>query len=110
MVKKVLVISLVISHLFATDIYEKNCMKCHRDLPVSLKEIFMDYLLVYGGEKNMKAGIKHYLKYPSKDISMMSKLFIMNYGIKEKTELLDSELDRALDIYWDKFKIIGKLK
>jgi hypothetical protein len=70
----------------------------------------MNYLLVYSGEKNVKAGLKHYLKYPNKDISVMSKLFIDTYGIKHKTDLPDYVLDKAIDIYWEKFKVIGKLK
>ncbi len=96
--------------LFAEDAYERNCVECHKDLPTSLQRMFMNYLLVYGGEKNMKAGLKHYLQYPSKHISVMSDLFIDNYGIKKKTTLTSDELDEVLDIYWEKFKVFDKLK
>jgi len=96
--------------ILGDDMYERHCVSCHRDLPTSLQEIFKRYLLVYGGEKNMKAGIKHYLKYPIKDISRMSALFISTYGIKNKTTLSDKVLDKAIDIYWDKFKVFKKLK
>jgi hypothetical protein len=71
--------------------------------------MFMDYLLVYGGEKNFKAGLKHYLQYPSKHLSMMSTLFINIYGVKKKTKLNAKEIEEALDIYWEKYKIFGKL-
>jgi len=40
----------------------------------------------------------------------MSDLFLDTYGIKEKTTLSESEIDEALDIYWDKFKVFNKLK
>ncbi|SFV70377.1 hypothetical protein MNB_SV-3-795 [hydrothermal vent metagenome] len=70
----------------------------------------MRYLLVYSGENNLKAGLKHYLKYPSKDISVMSDLFLDTYGVKHKTVLSDRQLDEVLDTYWDKFKVFGKLK
>jgi hypothetical protein len=40
----------------------------------------------------------------------MSDLFIDNYGIKQKTTLSDEQIDEALDIYWEKFKVIDKLK
>jgi len=96
--------------LSASDAYERNCVECHKNLPTSLQRMFMNYLLVYGGEKNMKAGLKHYLQYPSKHISVMSDLFIQNYGIKRKTTLSSEELDEILDIYWDKFKVFKKLK
>lgn len=98
-----------LSVLSAT-IYEKNCVACHKNLPTSLQRMFMNYLLVYGGEKNMKAGLKHYLQYPSKHITVMSNLFIENYPIKERTTLSNSEIDEALDTYWDKFKVFNKLE
>ena len=108
---KIIVTILLLTYsLFPQDAYEKNCVECHNQLPTSLQRMFMKYLLVYGGEKNMKAGLKHYLLYPSKDISVMSDLFIDNYGIKQKTTLSESEIEKALAIYWDKFKVFDKLK
>ena len=100
----------LISGLFAQDAYERHCVECHKELPTSLQHMFMRYLLVYSGEQNVKAGLKHYLKYPLKEISVMSDLFIDSYGIKEKSDLSDSDIDEALDIYWDKFKVFDKLK
>ena len=70
----------------------------------------MRHLLVYGGEQNVKAGLKHYLKYPLREISTMDNLFLDNYGIKKKTTLKESDIDEALEIYWDKFKVFNKLK
>ena len=110
MVKRILIFSLLFTGLFAQDVYERHCVGCHKKLPTSLQRMFMNYLLVYGGEKNMKAGLKHYLQYPSKHISVMSDLFIDNYGIKKKTRLRSDEIDEALDVYWEKFKVFDKLK
>jgi len=110
MVKIIFICVLIFSGLFAQDAYERNCVGCHKNLPTSLQRMFMNYLLVYGGEKNMKAGLKHYLQYPSKHISVMSDLFIDNYGIKKKTTLTSDELDEVLDLYWEKFKVFDKLK
>lgn len=58
----------------------------------------------------MKAGIEYFLKYPLKDNSRMSKLFIDNYGIKDKTNLDEKSLKEAINIYWEKYKIFEKLK
>ena len=110
MVKIILIYILLSSVLFSENIYEKNCIPCHKKLPTSLQGIFMNYLVVYGGEENMKAGLKHYLSYPSKEISTMSKLFIKKYGIKDKTTLTSKQIDEALDIYWNQYKVFGKLK
>ena len=98
------------NNLTADNIYEKKCVPCHKDLPTSLGQMFKEYLLIYSSEKFVKAGIKHYLRNPSKSISVMSDLFIDTYGIKEKTTLAPEELDEAIDIYWEKFKVFDKLK
>jgi len=110
MVKRMILYIFIMSGVFAQDAYERNCVGCHKELPTSLQRIFMNYLLVYSGEKNMKAGLKHYLQYPSKEISVMSDLFIDNYGIKKKSNLSEKALEEAIDIYWDKFKVFKKLK
>jgi len=96
--------------VWSEDAFERHCEGCHQVLPSSLQMMLKHYLLVYGGEKNVKAGLKHYLKHPSKEISVMSDLFIANYGIKKRTNLTDAKLEEALDIYWEKFKVIGRLK
>ncbi|RRS30073.1 MAG: hypothetical protein P794_08915 [Epsilonproteobacteria bacterium (ex Lamellibrachia satsuma)] len=100
----------LISGVFSQDAYERNCVECHKELPTSLQQMFKKYLLLYSGEENVKAGLKHYLLYPSKSISVMSELFIDNYGIKKKSMLNDEELTEAINIYWEKFKVFDKLK
>ena len=109
MVKKLFLICALITVVFAEDAFERNCVSCHKELPATLQEMFKRYLLVYSSENNVKAGIKHYLTYPSKEISAMSDLFIDSYGVKEKTTLSDKELDDAIDIYWEKYKVFDKL-
>jgi len=110
MVKSIILSIVLLSGVFAEDAYERNCVECHQALSISLQRIFMHYLLVYSGEENVKAGMKHYLKYPLKEISVMSDIFIDTYGVKEKTKLTESDIDEALDIYWNKFKVFNKLK
>ncbi len=110
MVKKMVLLVLLSSGLFSQNVYERNCIGCHKDLPTTLQQMFKEYLQTYSGEENVKAGLKHYLYYPSQSISVMSELFIDNYGIKKRTNLNEEELNKAIDIYWDKFKVFGKLK
>jgi len=110
MVKKLVVFLVLTLELFSDDIYTRNCIECHKYLPTTLQQMFKEYLQTYSGEENVKAGLKHYLKYPSKSISVMSKLFIDSYGIKKRSHLNNKELDDAIKIYWEKFKVFGKLK
>jgi hypothetical protein len=109
-VKGVLFVSLISNLSAYENIYERKCVPCHRDLPTSLQEMFKGYLLVYSSEKFVKAGLKHYLRNPSRSISVMSDLFLDTYGVKKPTSLSAKELDRAIDIYWEKFKVFDKLK
>jgi len=111
MVKKIVLILLLLSAAsYGKDVFERNCVSCHKELPATLQEMFKRYLLIYSSETNVKAGVKHYLRYPSKDISAMSDLFIDTYGIKKKTTLNEEELDEAVNTYWEKYKVFGKLK
>jgi len=110
MVRKIYIIIVYLSSLSAQNTFERNCIPCHQALPATLQEMFKRYLLVYSSENNMKAGIKHYLRYPSKDISAMSGLFIDTVEIKKATFLSPEELDEAVDIYWDTYKVFNKLK
>ena len=105
-----LVCIMVAVPVFSRDIYERQCVPCHKELPTSLGEMFKGYLLVYSSEKFVKAGLKHYLRNPSRSISVMSELFLDTYGIKKKTTLSPEDLDRAINIYWEKFKVFDKLK
>jgi len=111
MIFRTLLITLLsVNLLWSQNIYEKNCIPCHKTLPTSLGDMFKGYLLIYSSEKFVKAGLKHYLNNPSRSISVMSELFLSTYGIKEKTKLSPEELDEAIDIYWEKFKVFDKLK
>jgi hypothetical protein len=110
MVKKTVLFVLLTLSLISQDIYERKCIPCHKELPTSLQQMFMSYLSLYSGEKNVKAVLRYYLQYPSKSMSVMSDLFIDSYGIKNRSDLSKKELNEAIDIYWDEFKVFDKLK
>jgi len=110
MVKKLIVAISVTLSLSGQDAYEHHCIQCHRELPMTLQRMFMEYLSVYSGENNTKAALKYFLRHPRKDTSVMSELFLKNFSIKEPLMISDQELNEAIDIYWEKYKVIGKLK
>ncbi|MBN2768692.1 MAG: hypothetical protein JXQ68_06275 [Campylobacterales bacterium] len=96
--------------LMSKDAFERNCVQCHKKLPTSLQKMFLRYLATYSGENSLKAELKHYLKYPSKETSVMQDMFLEAYGVKKPIKIDDKELDEAIDIYWDKYKVFGKLE
>ena len=110
MVKKILIILVFLSTFLNANIYEKNCIKCHKKLPVSIDKYFYRYLLKYSSEKDVKKAIKTYLNNPSKNNTVMPEAFISRFGVKKKTQLNTKQLNRAVDIYWTKYKVFGKLK
>jgi hypothetical protein len=70
----------------------------------------MSYLKVYSGEITTKAALKGYLQNPDKKLSVMSDLFIDRFGIKDKTDLTEKELEEAINIYWDLYNVRNKLR
>ncbi len=108
--QKLMIVLVVSTLLYSQDAYQRNCVECHKTLPISLQRIFMNYLLVYGGEKNTKVALKYFMRYPRKDTSVLSNLFLENFDVKQPLTISDKELTEAIDIYWEKYKVIGKLK
>lgn len=114
MVKIIFSIIILISFVNAKDkkqnIYERTCVKCHKKLPVSIDKYFYRYLLKYSSQKDVNKAMFTYMQNPSKELTIMPEAFIKRFGIKKKTKLNSKQLQEALDIYWEKYKVFGKLK
>lgn len=115
MVKILLILLMSISFLIADKrnndiIYDLNCVGCHKRMPVTIDKYFYRYLLKYSSEKDVKLGMFEYLKNPTKEKTIMAESFITRFGIKKKSNLDDERLKEAIDSYWDRYKIFGKLK
>ncbi|ADG93564.1 conserved hypothetical protein [Arcobacter nitrofigilis DSM 7299] len=110
MVKITLILALFLNSFLFANVYEKNCVTCHNKLPVSIDKYFYRYLLKYSSKRAVNAAMLKYLKNPSKDTTIMPDAFISRFGIKNKSTLSDEELKKALDEYWDIYKVFGKLK
>lgn len=115
MVKKLtglcFIVLLAFGDLFAgDDIFEKNCVACHKGQAVSLENLFYRYLLKYSSEKRVKEALMDYMKNPDYFKSVMPQGYINRYGIKIPSKLKDEDLKKAIDMYWEKYKLFGKLK
>ena len=106
----VLVISLYSKELKESDIYINDCVSCHKKLPVTIDKYFYRYLLKYSSKRSVTKAMFDYIKNPNEKNSIMPKAFIKRFGIKKMTKLSDSELEKALDVYWERYKVFGKLK
>ena len=104
-------IFLIVSlHSKEINVYEQNCVKCHNKIPVSIDKYFYRYLLKYSSEKSVKNAMSSYLRKPSSSETIMPEAFIKRFGVKKPTNLTTKELEEALNIYWEKYKVFGKLK
>ncbi|MGA1931337.1 hypothetical protein ACH5BF_01245 [Arcobacter sp. YIC-464] len=92
------------------NIYEQNCVKCHKKIPVSIDKYFYRYLLKYSSQREVKSAMSSYLRNPSFDKTIMPEAFIKRFGVKKPTKLTSKQLEEALNIYWEKYKVFGKLK
>lgn len=100
---------LVVALSLQASVYEKNCMSCHKKMPVKIDKFFYRYLLKYSSEKNVKSSLFEYLKNPTKENSILPEGLINRFGVKKRTTLSDKELHEAIDEYWEKYKVFGKL-
>jgi len=69
MVKTVFI--LLISLSLNANIYQANCVSCHKQLPVSIDKYFYRYLLKYSSEKDVKKAMFEYLKNPKREKSVI---------------------------------------
>lgn len=110
--KTLLVISIFFSLCInaSENIYEQNCVSCHKKLDMGIDKFFYNYLMVFSSEMAVKISMKDYLMHPMKEKSLLSEENIEKYGIKDVTTLKEEELEEAIDIYWKKYKVFDKLK
>jgi hypothetical protein len=91
-------------------VFDRHCVPCHLRGKVSLRRAFMNALLVYSGERNMKAGLKYFLRHPRIETSVMGRDYFRHHMLKRPVTLSDGELDEALETYWERYKVIGNLE
>jgi hypothetical protein len=104
----IIVLTLIVG--LNASVYEKNCVSCHAKLPINIDKFFYRYLLKYSSDIETKYAIKLYLQNPKKKNSILNEALLNRFGVKKKTNLSEKDLTKAIDEYWDKYKIFGKLR
>ena len=92
------------------NIYEQNCLPCHSPLSIGIDKFFFQYLVKYSSELSVKSALTYFLKNPDELTSALSSDQLRRFGVKSKTNLSDEELDEAINIYWEKYKVFGKIE
>lgn len=109
MVRVFLLSALVFLGLNAS-VYQKNCVACHSKLPIKIDKFFYRYLLKYSSAIETKYAMKLYLQNPKRKNSILNPALLKRFGVKKRTTLSEKDLKNAIDEYWEKYKIFGKLK
>ncbi len=97
---------LALALLLQANMFDKKCEACHNKMGLPLKEIFFNYLLYHSSESRVKKAMKEYLLHPDIKKSLLPTK--KKYLYKHKVNL--NELDILLQIYWNKYKVIGKIR
>ena len=108
MVRLLLSISILSTFIFANT-FTTNCLSCHNNKK-ELKLFMANYTLKYSSERNIKNAIFRFLNNPTSYRSIMPYYFIKENGYKSKSNLNDTDLKKAIDIYYKKYKINNFIK
>jgi len=94
----------------ASKVYQRNCIPCHKYQPATLEKMFMLYLKTYSVELSFKVSLKEFLKNPTEEKSLIGNKFIERFSVKDPTDLNETQLDEAIDTYWDLYNPKENLK
>ncbi len=108
--QKIVIVMICLSLSLSANTYEKNCIQCHKQMSLDMQETFMRYVLKYSSEVSVKSALFDFLKYPNYFTSALRKDQIARYGLKSKTTLTDEALKGAINTYWEKYRVLGRLK
>jgi hypothetical protein len=111
MVKKILLLVIVSIGLEASSkVYQRHCVPCHKYQPATLEKMFMLYLKTYSVELSFKVSLKEFLQKPTEEKSLIGNKFIEQFSVKNPTDLNDTQLDEAINTYWDLYNPKDNLK
>jgi len=95
---------IILPSLTYSNSFEKNCLNCHFQ-EAQLERFIYKYTLKYSSQKRIENAIFEYLKYPTREKSVMPSGFLNRFGIKEKTILNDDELKKSIHKYYKRYNI-----
>ena len=108
--KIILLLLLTFSVHAKSDVYNQVCVKCHQYQPATLEKMFMIYLKTYSVKLSFKVSLKEYLQNPTEEKSLIGSAFIKNFSVKDPSDLNETQLDEAIDYYWDLYNPKDNLK
>ncbi len=107
MVKIILLICLMF-FLLQSDAFEQNCVKCHVN-EFQFSMFMRKYTLKYSSQRAIKEAVYRYLKNPQYEKSVLPYGYLKRFGIKKKSLLSDEELEKMIDVYYEKYNMKDRI-
>ncbi len=98
------IVILLFAFLCNAQDFQKECMACHQRKGIDLKKIYFDYLLEYSSKRATIKAMQEYLLSPDPS----KQLYIDAKPYKHKVD--KKSLDKLLEIYWNRYTVIGKIR
>ncbi len=96
--------------MYASSLFESKCMPCHQKKHLSLKAIYFNYILYHSSKRLTLQAMQEYLIHPDPKKSMLPyNLKKYNKGIY-KHNFDQKTLKKALEEYWTRYTVIGKIR
>lgn len=108
--KVILLIFLTLGLSANNTVYQEVCVRCHKYQPATLEKMFMLYLKTYSVELSFKLSLKEFLQNPTEEYSLIGGTFIENFSVKDASDLNNTQLDEAINTYWELYNPKDNLK
>ncbi|MRI83940.1 MAG: hypothetical protein C6I00_05910 [Nitratiruptor sp.] len=103
---QIVLLAFLVVQLWSDTIFDRRCVTCHREVALPLKPIFFDYLLHFSSERLVKGAMARQLLNPDPKNSLIPKERRRGY----RHQVDPDELDLLLQIYWNRYKVIGRIR
>ena len=100
---KFFLLLVIIQFVFAKNIFDTNCLSCHRSK--ELKLFMIKYTLKYSSEKKITKQLFNFLRAPSSNKSIMPYEYIKQHGFKNESKLSNTKLKQAIKLYFKKYNL-----
>jgi len=101
---KILFLFLFLHSIVYANIFESNCLSCHTDTK-ELQLFMAKYTLKYSTKAKISKAIYQFLRQPTSNFSIMPYSYIVKYGFKEDSNLSNKNLKKAVEYYYEKYKL-----
>ena len=107
---KIAISLMLVFSLHAASVFESRCIPCHQKKHLSLKAIYFNYILYHSSKRLTLQAMKSYLIHPDPKKSLLPYTLKKYYKGIYKHNFDQKTLKNALEEYWTRYTVIGKIR